>query len=466
MKKHLSGLAKLFVFMLGFAALVWFANLHLIQTDTFAALTMKEMQQRDDIELAFIGSSIVRDHFNVDLITEETGLTAFDVAIPCASMPATIAVTRELYRTSLPEWTVMVAEPYNFDTVREGIEAQFKMMPFLSDPSNIIDYYLRLCDEDGYYFDRMFMFRKFGAQSVSDIVKTIGLRYWPKATYERLMPTLDPTVVYSGGGFLRHETDARADDLIRNSVFREFTGYKYSLYPESVEQIKLYKQQVEAAGSNLMVVIFPNHTAHGLAEPGFLDYNESLRALCAELSVPCYDFTLARPELMPVLDEYYYDLYHMVGEGADIFSEAFCRVFNAHLSGEDVSHLFYADNREYLMSIDFITNAWVVQYPGGTWNQSWSQDKKTIEALGKDHDVFMADSNRGPRLAPEYRFVIREEDGSETLLQDYGVAIYYACEKGALDGKTLRVYARVPDAADAQEHWFDLAVGAGESSLD
>ena len=461
MKKHIRGILMLVVFMLGFMALVWFANLHLIQTDTFAALTMKEMQSRDDIDLAFIGSSIVRDHFNVDLITKETGLTAFDVAIPCASMPATIAVTKELYRTNAPEWTVMVAEPYNFDTVREGIEAQFKLMPFLSDPVNIVDYYLRLCQEDGYYFDRMFMFRKFGAQSLQDIVKTVGQRYWPKKTYELLKPSLDQTVVYNGGGFLRHETDDRADDLIRNSVFREFTGYKYSLYPESVNQIKLYKEQVEASGSRLMVVIFPNHTSHGLAEPGFLDYNESLRELCQELSVPCYDFTLARPELMPCLDDYYYDLYHMVGEGADLFSQAFCRVFNAHLAGEDVSHLFYENNREYLQSIDFITNAWVVKYPGGTWDLSWSQDQATVEALGKTQDVFMANSNRGPRLAPEYRFVIREADGSETLLQDYGTAIYYACEPGALNGKTLRVYARVPDVPNAEEHWFDLDV-AGE----
>ena len=460
MKKHLFGLVKLGVFMLGFAALVWFANLHFIQTDTFAALTMQEMKQREDIVLAFVGSSIVRDHFNVDIITKETGMTAFDVAIPCASMPATIAVTKELYRTSIPEWTVMVAEPYNFDTVREGVEAQFKMMPFLTDPANILDYYLRLCDADGYYLDRLFLFRKFGAQSPRDILKTIGLRYWPEKTYELLRPTLDPSLVYNGGGFLRHDTDERADELIRNSVFREFTGYKYDLFPQSVEQIKLYKQQVEAAGSKLMVMIFPNHTAHGLAEPGFLDYNEGLRNLCAELGVPCYDFTLARPELMPVLDEYYYDLYHMVGEGADIFTRAMCRVFNAHLAGEDVSHLFYADNREYLMSIDFITNAWVLKYPGGTWDLSWSQDQKTVEALAADHDVFMANSNRGPSLAPEYKFVIREEDGSETLLQDYGVAIYYACEKGALDGKTLRVYGRVPNVENAEEHWYDLPVAA------
>ena len=458
MKKHIRGALMLALFMLGFALLVCLSNLYLIQTDTFVALTMKEMQSRDDIELAFVGSSIVRDHFNVDIISEETGMTAFDVAIPSASMPATIAVTKELYLTHSPEWTVMVAEPYNFITVRESTEAQYKLMPFLTSPANRLDYYLRLCDEDGYYLDRLFMFRRFGAQSLRDVVKTIGLRHLPEKTYELLRPTLDPTVTYAGGGFLRHETDARADDLVRNSVFREFTGYRYALYPGSVEQIRLYKQLVESSGSKLMVVIFPNHTAHALAEPGFLDYNESLRALCKELGVPCYDFTLAKPELMPRLDDYYYDLYHMVGEGADLFTRAFARVFNAHLAGEDVSHLFYEDNAAYLAHIDFITNAWVEKYPGGAWNPGWRQYQHHVEALAADHDVFMANSNHPNHLSPEFRFVLREEDGSETLLQDYGVDLCYACEKGALDGKTLRVYARLPGQENAEEHWFDLSI--------
>ena len=76
------------------------------------------------------------------------------------------------------------------------------------------------------------MFRGFGAQSVSDVIKTIGLRYFPEKMYERLKPSMDPTVSYQGSGFLRHETDERADDLIR-TVIREYTGHHYELFDGS-----------------------------------------------------------------------------------------------------------------------------------------------------------------------------------------------------------------------------------------
>ena len=460
MKKHpnLSGMVRLALFFLGFALLIAFANTHLIQTDTIARLTIHEMQQRDDIELALVGSSIVRDHFNAQMITDKTGLETFCATVPTASMPASIALTRELFETNSPEWVILVTEPYNFITVREATEAQYKLMPFLSDPANMLDYYLRTCDEDGYYLDRLMMFRGFGAQSISDVIKTIGLRYFPEQMYERLKPSMDPTVSYQGSGFLRHETDERADDLIR-TVIREYTGYYYSLLSGSREQIELYKQLCEENGAKLMVVIYPNHTSHALAEPGFMDYNDSLMKFCAKLDIPCYNFSFAKPELMPNLDEYFFDLYHMVGEGADLLSQAFVRVFNGHIAGENVSELFYANRWPYLESLNFTTNCWITAYePDSEWNQALEQDEARVKALANTKDVFLGDCNHAEQYKPEYKFVLLEQDGSETLLQDYGVDTLYACEPGALSSRVLRLYARIAGHEASGEVWYDLAI--------
>ncbi|MGN0776405.1 MAG: hypothetical protein ACI4MM_06965 [Candidatus Ventricola sp.] len=460
MKRHpnLRGFVRLGLFMLGFVLLLLFANTHLIQTDTIARLTLHEMQQRSDIELALVGSSIVRDHFNAQLITEGTGKTAFCATVPTASMPASIALTRELYRTNSPEWVVLVTEPYNFQTVRESTEAQYKLMPYLSDPANMLDYYLRTSREDGCYLDRLLMFRGFGAKSLSDVTKTIGLRYFPEQTYERLRETMDPSVSYQGSGFLRHETDERADDLIR-TVQREYTGYIYELLDGSREQLEHYKQLCEENGSRLMVVIYPNHTSHALAEPGFLDYNDGLMDWCEEMGVPCFNFSFAKPELMPNLDEYFFDLYHMVGEGADILSEAFCRVFRAYTAGEDVSGLFYANRWAYLDSVDFTTNVWLTAYdPDGEWNPALEQDEARVRTLAETQDVYMADCNHYVVYTPAYRFVLKNADGSETLLQDYGVDTLYACAPGALSGQTLRVYARIQSHEENGEVWYDLPI--------
>ena len=70
--------------------------------------------------------------------------------------------------------------------------------------------------------------------------------------------------------------------------------------------------------------------------------------------------------------------------------------------------------------------------------------------------MFLADCSRGTYVVPEYRFVLRNADGSETLLRDYSEDGVYTCDPGALDGQTLRVYARAQGTGQA--HWYDLAV--------
>ncbi len=463
MKTQLRGLLRLVAFLLGFGLLLLFASFHFIQTDTFACLTLKEMQERDDIELAIVGSSIVQDHFNPAIIREETGLNAFDVTVPSASIPACIAMVRELLETNQPDYIVLVAEPYNFQTAKESTEAYYKLAPFLRSPANLIDYYLRTCKEDGFYLDRLLMFREFGAKSLSDIAKTFRLRYFPDGSNTQVSEG-NTVVTYQGSGYVRYETDERVTDVIRNSVFREYTGYRYELFDRSKAHLLEFKRVCEEGGAKLLVAIFPNHTVHALAEPDFLYYNQSLMDFCAEQNIPCFNFGFAKPALMPNLDDHYFDLYHMVGEGGDLLTESFCRVFNAHTQGQNVDDLFYPDMYAYQDSIDFITNTWVEQYNPSArrWNPARRQKKSVVKLLAETQDVFLANSNHGPTLSPEYRFVIRHEDGSETLLQDFGVDTLYACEPGALDGKTLRVYARAGADAPIGDLWYDLTINNEE----
>ena len=456
MKKHsnLSSVFRLVLFLLGFVLVLVFANTHLIQTDTIARLTIHEMQQRDDIELALVGSSIVHDHFNAQMITEKTGLETFCASIPTASMPTSIALTKELLSTNSPEWIVLVTEPYNFQTVKESTEAFYKLAPFLSDPANLLEYYLSTAREDYTYLDRLMMFRGFGVKSVSDALKTISLRYFPEQAYERLKPSMDPTVSYQGRGFLRHDTDERADEAFK-TVIREQSDYYYYIFDRSKEQILQMKKLCEENGAKFMIVVYPNHIAHSLAEPNFAPYNDELMRFCQEEGIPCYNFSFAKPELLPDMRGYFYDLYHMVGEGADILSQAFCDVFNAHQRGEDVSHLFYEYNWQLINAVDYITNTWLTLYDP-------AQEKEPVDPLylefTKAYDVFIADCNRGTYVQPEYRFAVLLEDGSEYPAQDYSTQSYFICPTGAIDGMTLRVYARVAGEENAQEHWYDLIV--------
>ena len=417
---------RLAVFLLGLLWLSAVADKILIQTDTFVALTLSEMKSRSDIELAVVGSSIVRDHFNAELISERTGKQTFSAAVPGLSLQGELALTRELYRTNDPEYTLLVLEPYNFDTAKEDPNAQYKLMPFLSELGNQFDYYMDTSREDGQYLNRLLMFREFGVESLSDIRKTIGLHLNAQKEYARLLPTMDSTVAYADSGFLRHTSSESAETLIRETVIREEDpGYSYEIFDASKALLTRYKALCEQKGSKLIVMLFPNLTAHALAEPGFLPYGESLMKFCRENDIPCFNFQYAKAEFMENLDRYYYDLYHMNGDGADRFSEAFSRFFNAYVAGEDVSGWFYENSADYLASIDRITNVW----------------------LSVGENAFIADCNRGSLVTPLYRFVAVDASGNETLLRDYSEDSLFPAES-IPDSAALKVYA-VPQGQEA-----------------
>ena len=88
MKSTIRKALALLAFLALAALLIPLGNTFLVQLDTFATLTMRDLRERDDVELAIVGSSIVQHHFNPALIAEATGLTAFDATITNMVIPA------------------------------------------------------------------------------------------------------------------------------------------------------------------------------------------------------------------------------------------------------------------------------------------------------------------------------------------------------------------------------------------
>ena len=431
MKSTIRRLAALAVFLLLAALLIPLGNTFLVQMDTFATLTMRDLRQRDDIELAIVGSSIEQHHFNPRLISEETGLVTFDATITNVFMPDVLALTRQLYQTNSPEWVVLVLEAYSFDTLRTDPQSQMKLLPHLTSPLNRLRYLQDILENDGETLSRLLVFNTFGFQSLSDVSKAVRLRMDPDAVLAELQGQHPGDYLYTDG-FVRRETDERASDALIKTVIREETGYTYTLYDFTKDKLREFKALCEAHGSRLMVVLAPGMTAHALAEPGYLPYLSGAQAFFDELGVPCYNLMFAREELLPRLDDTYFDLYHMVGEGADVLSASFARLFNAHRAGEDVSSWFYPDANAYLASIDFVTNCWLTQKTG--------EDGRV---------TLLADCNRGPLVTPQYRFALVDGSGNETLLSDWTQEASMICDAQSLAGGIPRVYARAGDSGKA-----------------
>ena len=450
---------RLAAFLLGFALLIAAANRFFVKTDTFAALSMNELKHRDDIELAIVGSSVVHAHFNAELITELTGLRTFSAGFSSAGLQASLAVTEELFRHSSPEWVVLVTEPFTLNMVKELEQAQYELMPHLSSPAIQLRYLLRTAREDGAYIDRLFMFRQFGAESLSDVAKSLALHLCPEKAYAAMPPTGDPDMRYMGGGFVRVETDKRADDMVKEELVRACTGYDYNLMDGTKEMLLQYRALCEAHGAKLLVLAYPNMTALQLARPDFLPYNASLRRFCDANGIPFANFVFAKPELYPRQDDLYFDLYHMVGEGADVLSTSFSRYFNALRRGEDQTALFYENEEQYLASIDCITNTWIQTYVPGSWNAAWEQNEQAVSAAAAGKDVYLANCNHVTLLTPEYRFSLVGEDGTAAPLTPWHREGMLVCAPGALTGKTLLVEARPEGRTDVPPVFYTWRPG-------
>ena len=421
--RNLRGLLRMAAFFALLLVLIRFANTFLVQTDASSFMTLHEMKTAERIELALVGSSVVRNQFNPALISEQTGLDTFCAAIPCLAMPGSLALTSMLYDDHSPEWTVLFVEHDTFFT--ELTEAEDRLMPQLTNPLRRAAYLTDLCMEDGRWIDRFFLFKNLHVASAVQLRKTVSLRLDPKAYLREHPGLVSGNDRYAGRGFVQMCLEEDIDGWLREENLSP-TSCASPTEPSEADKRRLlqYRDMCARKGSRLLVVCTPNLTARTLAEPSYTQLRENLARFMEENGIAFVDFSLARPELLPDLTDYYLDYFHVNAEGADILSASFARFFNLYAAGEDVSALFYGSYEEYLNTINYITNVYTETREDG------------------EEEVVRAGSNRGPRVEAEYRFALVNEDGTETVVQDYSENREYRTRRSHHRGKKLRVYAR------------------------
>jgi len=433
---------RLIAFLILPIASIFLFNQILIPNNEGIFYLYHELSHRDDVELALVGSSVVQSHFNPHIISDITGLETFCVSAGHMAMPGSVAATKFMYQSNKPQYVCLVVEPDTFNLTAEHRQTQQLLLPCTTNPFIAIPYYLDLCSQDGMYFDRLFVFRSFMAQSWKDVRDAIHIRLDPEGYFHQA--EIGKSGLYNGRGYYRNLREGNGADALRFVPLlpTQDIALKPGIEPYFIKKLTQYKALCEKNGSQLIVVMSPNMIAHALAKEGYVQKQIELADLCAQMDIPYFNFYLAKEDFLPRLDHYFVDTMHMDYHGADLFSEKFAEVFLDYIAGKETDHLFYHTADEFFATIHCITNTWI---------NSQRQDGQ---------DVYTAGCLHGASITPEYSFHLLAPDGTTTLVQPYSTNATYSCPSGALAGQKLRVYARPQGSSEESLIFYDIACRA------
>lgn len=433
---------RLIAFFLLPAAFIFCANRLLTKTDTTYYYTLLEMTHRDDIDIAFVGSSVVTYNIDPQIVSEQTGLVAYDAGIGSAGLPTSVEIARQLFETNSPELVVLVIDAMALLSEEEDIQAQIRMMPFIPNPIERMAYTLELAMQDGKYLDRLLPFKLQPVASVGEFERNLELYLDPTGYADRHDLLAYSEHSYRGQGHVCVNRSPKKGELLKRLSVRTYNAeVDRSLYPCIQRKLLEFKALCEENGARLLVMFGPDMTVYRLSMADYLAKYEGIADFCAQHSMDFCDFTLARPEFLPCLDDYYCDSYHMNGEGARLFSEKLSEFLTLYLAGQPAGHLFYASQQEALAHVDFITNVWLTgEKQGGTL---------TVTAA----------SNHGPRVTPEYRFTRLDKQGRETELRGYAKdSTLSVSGEVSEDGGCIVVYARPKDDPGQQPVSYEYSI--------
>lgn len=417
---------RFFAFFIIPALCLALANTALVKTDAVSALMFDEAASRSDIDIAFVGSSVVLNNINPQLITEETGRRSFNMTIGNMAMETAYACTKQLFKTNRPSTVVLVIDPDMLLKASEPLDIQPRTMRYLSGPLDKLSYFLDQCTSDGQIVDRLLMFRAFPVDSKADVIKslTIGRNL---QTYRAQLSSPENRAVYMGEGYLRYSITMR-----KGALFDQLYWPPNDIHPHYQLSARLKRHMLrfqslcQENGAELIVLLSPTPHPYRLANQADRSAYARTQSFWESHGVPCYNMNWVRPEVLPIEDEHFFDMFHFNGEASDMYSRFISSLLNRRAAGEPVQQDFYASWAQHDHAVDNVANVYMLP------------PEETAEGLY----TVTADSNRGADVVPLYRFCVRDADGSETMLRDYDASGEFTFEKSLALGKTLVAYAQ------------------------
>lgn len=414
------------LFIAGFLAINAAVEFLFLEIRKESFLVMYDLDRTENVDIAFIGSSLSRTHIDNAIIEEYLEQDSFNLSANAARAAADYAMMQELFKQQTPKTVVFVSDPLaelNYENRAEPVVVEAGLRPFLHGLDIKLPYIVDNCRFYGGYLDRLFPWRTCYPANAEKFFTNLQGKLDPKGFYSL---ALEAYPAHDGRGhcpkYKTEQTDAHRTEL-HNGMTRKVKAL--STIDESFLDMTLMKMKLlcQSNDCDLIVIATPQLPQVLLGDKRYDQCYEIERAICKKYDIPFWNFAYAEDELLPDMTPYFFRDEHFDKEGAEIFSSALGKVLKGYFDGEDVSH-YFTTAKEYADLKSYILNGW------------YTESKKDQQI------TYTADCIYGSNVKPEYQFTAVDENGNETLLQVYYSTAKCTVSAEDMEGKTIRISIR------------------------
>ena len=137
-----------------------------------------------------------------------------------------------------------------------------------------------------------------------------------------------------------------------------YTYYDQSFDEEAVAGFEKVLKLCADKGVKVIVVNTP-HPAFDVVScyESYAENEKRVTDICEKYGAEYYNFSLVKPELFVLEDEYFYDFEHLNKEGTEQFDKVLCEVLQNRAEGKDMNAYFYSVE-EYLKVHESLLEEW------------------------------------------------------------------------------------------------------------
>lgn len=312
-------------------------------TGSYTRLTMHELYENEEnIDTLFLGSSHCFRAYDPELFTELTGKTAFNLGSSSQHFDTSYYLLREAAKYNDIQ-TVYLDMHYKFlfvnkesrDLVQANIISDY-MRPSL----NKLEFLTQVSGAE-HYTNRMLPFRR-------DWQKLVDIPYvwevWSKKqtdAYKNYEPVVNEHEYYAGKGFVRSD-----------AVFDPESVTWWDKFPSAAEEMNgdgaytnsCIQKIVEFCRQNNIRLIFVTAPSFGKYLDAVEPYDAAygyIKAMADQYGVPYLDFNLCRKERLNLSEEYFLDVDHLNGKGAEAVTRLLARLDNEEVDIDEYFKPWY-----------------------------------------------------------------------------------------------------------------------------